>query len=201
VYSDGIIYLDLLRHGETEGGACYRGATDDPLNAVGWEQMWAAVNPDARWDGIVTSPLARCADFARALARQRSIPLRPDERLAEMHFGAWEGRSAAALMETDATALTRFWGDPWHNPPPQGEALAHFQARVLAAWHDLIARHAGQHVLVITHGGVLRVLLCHVLNHPIGKLLDFEVGHAKLLSIRIEQARGRVHCNLTGGAV
>jgi hypothetical protein len=67
----GITYIDLLRHGEVEGGVRFRGSTDHPLTAEGWAQMWAAVGTDIHWDRIVTSPLTRCADFARALSRYR----------------------------------------------------------------------------------------------------------------------------------
>ncbi|MGH8587449.1 MAG: histidine phosphatase family protein [Gammaproteobacteria bacterium] len=79
------------------------------------------------------SPLARCADFARALARRRSIPLEVNEDLREMHFGTWEGRTAAELMERYPEALSRFWRDPLNHPSPGAEPLARLRARTLAA--------------------------------------------------------------------
>lgn len=178
------VCLDLLRHGETEGGARYCGTTDDPLTGAGWEQMWAAVRHDTHWDRIVTSPLRRCAQFAHTLARQHSIPLTLDERLAEMHFGAWEGRSAAELMSTDPDALARFWEDPATHAPAGAEPLAHFAERVLTAWHDIVRGHAGRRILLVTHGGVIRVILCHVLRRPVERLLELDVGHAALYRIR-----------------
>lgn len=178
------VHLDLLRHGETAGGARYRGTTDDPLNAAGWKQMWVAVNDNARWDGIVTSPLTRCAEFARVVARQHSIPLTLDERLAEMHFGAWEGRSAAELRSADLDALARFWDDPATHAPPDAEPLARFATRVLTALHSIVRDHPGRRVLLVTHGGVIRVILCHVLRRPVKRLLEFEVGHAVLYRVR-----------------
>ncbi len=184
----GFTHIALLRHGETQGGSQFRGTSDDPLTETGWEQMWAAVEqPDRAWDweGIIASPLARCADFARALSLRRSIPLRLDGRLAEMHFGAWEGRTAAELMATDAEALGRFWVDPVANTPPDGEPLAAFATRVLAAWHDILAQDGGERVLVISHGGTIRVILCQVLGYPLGRLLELDVGHASLRGIRV----------------
>jgi broad specificity phosphatase PhoE len=157
------------------------------------------------WDGILTSPLARCADFGRALSRRLGIPLRLDPRLAEMDFGAWEGRTAADLMEQDGDALRRFWSDPMTHSPPGGESLPVFRDRVLSFWVDLIdpvrspgeghpslpgnpigpsGRRLGERVLVISHGGVIRVILCEVLGHPLERLLELEVGHASLLPIR-----------------
>lgn len=191
------VYLDLLRHGETDGGARYRGTTDDPLTAAGWEQMWAAVNDNARWEGIITSPLRRCAEFARALARQRSIPLTLDERLAEMHFGAWEGRTAAELMSADPDALARFWDDPATHAPPGAEPLARFATRVLVAWNDIVRDHPGRRVLLVTHGGVIRVILSHVLRRPVERLLELDVGHAALYRLRAAiDAQGNIRAEL-----
>lgn len=191
------VYLDLLRHGETEGGARYRGTTDDPLTVAGWEQMWAAVNSNARWEGVVTSPLRRCAEFARALARQRSMPLTLDPRLAEMHFGAWEGRSAAELMSADPDALARFWDDPAAHAPPGAEPLTRFATRVLEAWHGIVRDHPGRRVLLVTHGGVIRAILCHVLRRPIERLLELDVGHAALHRVRAAiDAGGNIRAEL-----
>ncbi len=180
--------LDLLRHGETLGGSRFRGRLDDPLTERGWEQMWAAVGPGEgvrEWDGIVTSPLARCADFARALSRRQDIPLSLDPRLAELDFGDWEGQTPADLMATDAEALGRFWADPVAHPPPSGEPLLAFQARVLTAWDELLRQDRDDRTLVISHGGVIRVILCQVLGYPLERLLELDVGHASLRGIRV----------------
>ena len=189
--------IGLLRHGVVEGGNRFRGRTDDPLTAAGWEQMWAAVKNDVRWEGIVTSPLRRCAQFARTLARQRSIPLTLDARLAEMHFGSWEGRSAAELMSADPEALARFWDDPAAHTPAGAEPLACFAPRVLEAWNGIVRDHPGRRVLLVTHGGVMRVILCHVLRRPVERLLEFDVGHAALHRVRAHiDAQGNIHAEL-----
>ncbi|MGH8566487.1 MAG: histidine phosphatase family protein, partial [Gammaproteobacteria bacterium] len=86
--NQGTTVVGLLRHGEAEGGPRYRGSTDDPLTANGWMQMWMAVGTEFHWDRIVTSPLARCLDFARELSRRRSLPLEVNDDLRELHFGA-----------------------------------------------------------------------------------------------------------------
>ncbi|MFA7242016.1 MAG: histidine phosphatase family protein [Sulfuricellaceae bacterium] len=177
-----ITHISLLRHGETEGGLRYRGSTDDALSLRGWEQMWAAVG-DGEWERIVASPLIRCAAFAQALAERRGIPFEIDERLREMHFGAWEGRTAIEIMAENADALARFWQNPAVYPPPEGEPLADFQARVLAAWRETV--RAGQRVLLVSHGGPIRVVLCEIKPHPVERLLELEVAHAALFAVRI----------------
>ena len=89
------VQLDLLRHGETELGGGLRGSLDDALTAQGWEQMRAAVKGQGPWQRIVSSPLQRCALFARELAEQLDVPLSFEKDLQELHFGEWEGRTAA----------------------------------------------------------------------------------------------------------
>lgn len=196
---DEPLYIDLLRHGETEGGDRFRGHTDDALSSRGLQQMWAAVSTQ-HWDRLVSSPLIRCAAFASDYVKRHSLPLTFDSRLKEMHFGAWEGRTAADLMRTDADALSRFWNEPQHNTPPGGEPLAQFRLRVLEVWNDILAAHAGQRVLIVTHGGVIRMLLCHALQRPLSALLTFEVGTATLHRIRVAHTTTRMSATLVSKA-
>jgi alpha-ribazole phosphatase len=184
------LLISLLRHGETEGGACYRGRTDDPLTATGWQQMWNAVDGAAPWQGIVSSSLSRCALFASALAERLAIPLQLDERLREMDFGDWEGRTAAELMATAPDDLARFWHDPLHCSPPRGESLLLLRERVLAAWNEIADR---QHrVLVVTHGGPIRLILNHVLDKPLEQLMETNVPHAALFNLRVGKNQVRI---------
>ena len=120
------------------------------------------------------------------LAAQLGLPVQLDKDLQELHFGAWEGQSAAALMETDAEALGLFWADPYSFTPPEGEPVADFSARVLAAIERLHAAYAGERVLLISHGGVMRLLLAQARGLPREQLLNVEVGHGALFSLSVE---------------
>jgi alpha-ribazole phosphatase len=179
------LHLDLLRHGETELGGGLRGSLDDALTDKGWAQMRAAVVEQGPWDRLVSSPLQRCSRFAEALGAQLGLPVQLDKDLQELHFGAWEGQSAATLMETDAQALGLFWADPYAFTPPEGERVEDFSTRVLAAVERLQATCAGQRVLLISHGGVMRLLLARARGLPREQLLNVEVGHGALFSLAI----------------
>lgn len=167
------VCIDLLRHGETEGGARYRGATDDRLTANGWKQMWAAANAAADWTHVVASPLARCVEFARALVLRHSLPLHIDARLREIDFGVWEGLTADEIMQRWPNAYARFLQDPWRHGPPAGESMSQLEGRVLAAWRELVAE--SRPALLISHGGPVRMILYHVLGLPRRELLRVEV--------------------------
>lgn len=178
--------LDLLRHGETELGGGLRGSLDDALTEKGWAQMRAAVIAGGPWDRLISSPLQRCARFAAELGEQLNLPVQLDKDLQELHFGAWEGQSAAALMETDAEALGLFWADPYAFTPPQGEPVSDFAGRVLGAVARLHQACAGERVLLISHGGVMRLLLAQARGLPREQLLNVEVAHASLFALSVE---------------
>ena len=179
------LHLDLLRHGETELGGGLRGSLDDALTARGWEQMRAAVLGQGPWDRLISSPLQRCARFAQELGERLNLPVSLEKDLQELHFGAWEGLSAAALMETDAEGLGLFWADPYSFTPPEGEPVGAFSERVLGAVSRLRQAHVGERVLLISHGGVMRLLLARARGLPREQLLNVEVGHGGLFSLHV----------------
>jgi alpha-ribazole phosphatase len=182
------LHLDLLRHGETELGGGLRGSLDDALTATGWQQMNAALIDRGPWNRVISSPLQRCAQFAEQLAFRLGVPVSLEKDLQELHFGAWEGQSAAALMETDAEGLGLFWADPYSFTPPQGEAVIDFSARVLAAVERLHQAHAGERVLLVSHGGVMRLLLARARGLPREQLLNVEVAHGGFFSLSVAGA-------------
>lgn len=150
--------------------------------------MWNAVNRAALPEVVITSPLARCADFARALARRHALTLQVDARLRELDFGAWEGRTADEIEQAAPGALRRFYADPWRHGPPAGESLEHLSARVLAAWREGCALRG--RALVITHGGPIRVILCHALRLGGKKFGYIDVPYGKLYSLTAPTAYG-----------
>lgn len=183
---DVLTKIDLIRHGEPVGGRRFRGSLDDPLSDEGWRQMRAAVAGHAPWQRIVTSPLARCQDFAAELGECLQRPVQIDARLGEIGFGRWEGREVAEIARETPKALDRFWQDPVRHPPPGGEPLARFEARVREAWSNLMQSPPGSHVLVVSHGGVIRMLLARcVLGMPLDRLWHLEVPYAAVSRIRV----------------
>lgn len=178
--------IDLLRHGEPQGGVRFRGSSDDPLTELGWAQMQAAVEGEQPWQHIVASPLQRCLSFAQSLAQQRNITLSHHVGLQEMHFGVWEGKTTEELLAEDAEALARFWQDPFVHTPPEAETLDAFQARVLAAWDEVLEGLQG-HTLLVVHKGVISVILRHVLAMPASRLLAIEMPFASLTRLQLEK--------------
>lgn len=184
------LHLELLRHGETELGGGLRGSLDDALTEQGWAQLRASVRDAGPWDALVSSPLQRCARFAEELAVQHEVPLSFEPGLQELHFGAWEGLSAAQLMQTNAEALGQFWADPYAFTPPEGEPLLQFEARVLEVLQRLYREFVGQRLLLVTHGGVMRLLLARARRLPRQDLLQVNVGYAERFRLTVDEQGG-----------
>jgi len=182
--------ISLLRHGATAAGARYCGTTDVPLSEAGWQQLWQAV-AGKRWTRIVTSPLQRCAAFAQTLADAQAIPCTLDSRWRELHFGDWEGLSAAELFARTPLAIENFWRDPLSFPAPNSEPLPSLKNRVLEAWQALIADELAsrdEEILVVTHGGPMRIMLAERDGIALRDLLKIEVAHAQLFEFEMGAA-------------
>jgi len=182
--------IDLIRHGEPVGGRRYRGQTDDPLSEKGWAQMRAAVGEAPPWQAIVSSTLSRCLAFARELSERHQLPLESDPRFMEIGFGSWEGCTPEQLTANDPQAIERFRADPIANRPAGAEALADFATRVGAAWHSVMERHAGRHVLIVAHAGVIRAVIGEVLEVPLRRVYRISVPTAGISRIRVRRRGG-----------
>lgn len=144
----------LVRHGETDWNRERRiqGSTDIPLNDIGRGQAHAtgALLASRRWTALVASPLSRAAETARLIGEHVGLgDPEIEPRFAERDYGAAEGLTGP---EIDA-----LFPDGMHVPGRESrEAVAE---RAVAALHDLAARHPGEAVIVVAHGGVIRSVL------------------------------------------
>ncbi|OIR08209.1 alpha-ribazole phosphatase [mine drainage metagenome] len=103
---------------------------------------------------VVSSPSKRCLSLARVLAGDG--PVATDPRLHELNFGAWEGRHWDDLPRADVDAWS---ADFVNRAPPGGESFTQLAARAEACLADLLQRHSGETLVLVTHGGVIRALL------------------------------------------
>jgi broad specificity phosphatase PhoE len=173
----------VLRHGEPDGSnyvdkKIFRGITDDVLTKKGWQQMSEAVADIHSLDVILSSPLKRCAEFANELANKRKIKPQSINAFQEINFGQWEGRSVQSIDAEDPANLQRFWHDPLQYTPPDGEPVADFQQRVVTSWKTSLTQYQDKTVLLVTHGGVQKIILSEVLNMPVKAIHNIEVPYA-----------------------
>jgi len=194
----GNFRIDLLRHGESQYSHTLRGHLDDELTAKGWQQMQSTVEQvtNQTWDVIVSSSLKRCSCFAEQLAKTTELPLLLNEGLKEMYFGEWEGISTQQIYETSPELLANFWQKPTQYCPPKAETLMQFQTRVLKGFQELLVhmqKQNWQHALVVTHGGVIKLLACLAEQHPLDDLLKMPAELGKLYSLEFFQTDGQLN--------
>ncbi len=168
----------LARHGETAWNAegRYQGQADIALSPVG-EAQARALGERLRAVPVtraVASPLARAHRTAELALGERIAMLATDAGLMEIAHGTWEGLLASEIHERDPDRL-QAWRDTPHDVlMPEGESLQHVFDR---AWPALVRAADGlgddDTLLVVAHDAVNRVLLCHVLGIPFGRLWTF----------------------------
>lgn len=147
----------LVRHGQSVWNADgrWQGQADPPLSELGEEQAVAAARAVGLVEGIYASDLARAWHTAELVAARLGADVAIDPRLRERHAGDWEGRTRAEIDEGWPGYLET--GRRPAGYEPDGSVLE----RVLAALDAIAAAHDGD-VLVITHGGVVRVVERHL---------------------------------------
>jgi len=157
--------VDLLRHGALVGGVRYRGRIDDPLTPEGraaMDAVWQAVANEVEL--IVCSPLARCRQPAEDWAAQKGIALIVEDRLMELAYGDWEGKTAEEIEAQWGELFRRWRRNPAGLRPPGGESPEEMRARIQAWWHEFRRAHLGKRALVVAHSGTIRMLIAIVLG-------------------------------------
>jgi probable phosphoglycerate mutase len=151
-----------VRHGQTAWNVDKRiqGQIDVGLDATGqWQARRVAQSLcEERFDAIYASDLARACDTARAIAQAVGLDVRTDRGLRERSFGVFQGLTFAEIEQRFPEPARRWRQREAGFGPDGGESLERFCARAVGAVKALAARHRGQHIAVVTHGGVLDAL-------------------------------------------
>ena len=181
--------IDLIRHGEPEGGVMYRGSKDDPLSQLGWQQMREAlaqaVELGYQWDRIISSPLKRCREFAEESAGKLKLDIEIVDDLQELNFGDLEGMRPKDAWEKYPELLSNMWNDPEQYPPPNGEHFGDFCQRVQAATEEVVAKYANETLLFVVHGGVVRAALHNLLKVSPSATFRFDIPYASMTRFKL----------------
>jgi len=188
--------LCLVRHGETAWNAEGRvqGQLDVPLSAVGLAQARAvaAALAGERFAAIYSSDLTRVRQTAEPAAGRLGLPLALDAALRERHYGMFERHTYAEVRERYPMEYARFRDKDLDFDFVSGESLRAFAARALACVAALIERHAGESILVFTHGGVLEMVYRHASGRTLSSARDFEIPNAALNRVEARPGVWRV---------
>jgi broad specificity phosphatase PhoE len=151
--------LLLVRHGETDWNrdGRWQGQSDTPLNDLGRRQARELAEQLDGVDVVYSSDLARARETAEILAERPGLEIRLDPRLRERGFGAWEGLTSAEI-ESDFTEAHSRWKAGEGSGADDAEPFEAFGQRVGSFLQEVLHRHPGETVLVVGHGGSIRVI-------------------------------------------
>ncbi len=168
----------LLRHGVVdlpENEKRYVGWHDVALSDDGRQQAraWGKHFADSDLDAIFCSTLTRCLETARIIAEHCDLRLQALPALREINLGSWEGQCVQIIKSRYPQAYRQRGEQIADYRPPAGESFRDLQKRVWPAFEAATRRQHGQ-TLIVTHAGVIRVLLCRLLEIPLKHL--FRIG-------------------------
>ena len=161
----------IVRHAEAVGNKIreFHGWTDEGITDRGilQAQQVAAKVKDTPMDVIYSSILKRTMETAGYIARLKNLPIIPREDLKEIHGGLWEGMRWDELVEKYPEAYDIWETQPHLHQMPEGESMVDFQKRVVAAVSGILQKENGKNICVVTHGTVIRVLMCWFRGWPL----------------------------------
>ena len=179
----------LIRHCEsTHAGKRYIGRTDTPLTPTGKEQalrLAVRLKP-VPVDRVVASPSLRALDTAGPVVEERGLSIEVDEELREVDFGEWEELSFEEIRRKDPEMVAEWARGGMDFRFPGGESLSAFGNRVRRAGNRLISL-PDEGILVVTHGGVVRFMLCHFLGLPPQSHLMFDIRPGSITTLHLDR--------------
>lgn len=181
----------IVRHGETDYNVAHRwqGQLQIPLNANGRAQAQALrdVLADVAFTGVYSSDLVRAYDTARIIAAPHEVSITAEPRYREMLLGVFQGKTRDELHEYYPDDVVE-WDADDSFAPQGGESRLMVRRRALAAWQAMIAADDAETLLMVTHGGVLRMLMPLVLDDP--QLQRESFGNTSLTHLRRSRTNG-----------
>mgnify|MGYP000200459032 CR=1 FL=1 len=188
-------FVDVMRHGEPEGscpngGTILRGSIDHVLTPKGWKQAEQRIMSVAGdWDVVITSPLLRCSEFATALVKNSTAALFIKDPWRELDYGDWEGLSTHKIWQDSPEIMEKMWQAPLEFCAPNGEPVKDFSQRISHAWNSLLSEFQGKRILLVCHGGVMRVLLQQLLLMSPEGMNRFAIPYAAMTRFRVDHSQ------------
>ncbi|NML16193.1 histidine phosphatase family protein [Azohydromonas sp. G-1-1-14] len=171
-----------IRHGETDWNADTRiqGHTDIPLNAHGrWQaQCLTQALADEPLQAVYASDLGRAVETAAAFAQAAGLPVQREPGLRERRFGCFEGLRFDEIEQRWPEDSLRWRRRDPDFGPEGGETLRAFYDRCVTAAAQLAARHPGQSIALVSHGGVLDCLYRAATRLDLQAPRTWQVGNA-----------------------
>jgi alpha-ribazole phosphatase len=192
----------LIRHGQVVGHdqPRYNGHADVGLTEHGLQQYYGLREyfSNVELSACYSSDLSRCRTGAEIIAGIKGIAPEYRSQLRELNIGIWEGMTWQEITERWPMEWQARLDDLVNYRVPQGENLLDLQGRVMPVLDEIVAKHKGENVLVVGHGGVNRVILLNAIGASLANVFNIEQNYG-CLNIIDYYADGRATVKLLNG--
>ncbi len=179
-----ITEIFLVRHGETEWNVQQRlqGHADSPLTDIGHQQAEALAGSlqNYDFDAIYSSDLKRAVDTADKIVSKNGGQLQEDSRIRERHFGVLQGLTTIEMAEQHPHVWQQYQSYAPDYCIPEGESAKECLQRVVQCFDELVTKHQGKRILIVTHGGILSIFLKYVLKIPLDTPRRYQLLNSSL---------------------
>ncbi len=191
-----MLRLLLVRHGETDWNRDRRimGREEIGLNETGRFQSLAlkAALAAVPLDAVYTSPLLRSRETAVILTEERDLEPLPEERLVEVDYGDWVGKSFLEIREIPG--YTPYFKRLESPVAPNGETLFQVRDRAMGFIRKLQIEHPDQTVLLVSHADWIKCVLMHVLEIPFANIWKFRIDNVSVSLYESDDLGERIIC-------
>lgn len=180
--------LLLIRHGETEYNkkSIIQGQVDTELNESGIKKAaeTAQFLENYQFDHIYSSDLKRAKKTASFIADKLNLEIKESPKIREIDFGEWEGLKLEEIAAQDPENMAAWKNDPLSNGAPGGENITEFIKRINSFFDQLLEKHKGEKLIVVTHGGVIKMYLREILAVQSKSFKQFQIDNTSLTEIK-----------------
>ncbi|SDW22814.1 histidine phosphatase family protein [Paenibacillus sp. CF384] len=192
----------LTRHGETKWNVegKLQGHKDSPLTNLGKRQaQWLGVSlKDIKFDAIYSSASPRAIHTAEIIRDKREVTVSSCESLMEINMGSWEGEKRSEIEREFHDEHKTFWSAPHsYIPTNGGENFFQLQDRLIPQVEEIISKHPGGNVLVVTHAIALKVIMAYFKEESLEKLWTPPIIQPTALN-KVVKEEGKFNIELHG---
>jgi probable phosphoglycerate mutase len=190
------VRLIVVRHGETFYNMEDRltGQADVPLSPLGERQAIrvGAYLAGETLDCIVSSDLQRARVTALAIAAHHGLPVEEDPDIREIALGDWEGKLSSEIALIEPEMMEKWQANSALFAPIGGETLLQLHTRVARALERWYARYPAGSIVWVAHGGLIGVLICHLLKIDVNRRRQFHLDNASISEFLYDSTHMRI---------
>jgi len=181
----------LIRHGQTSWNETHRfqGWKDIELSNVGVNQAYkiSTYFKDLHYDHLYSSDLVRALKTAQIIQTKHDATMTISKGLRELNVGDFEGLTLDEIKEANPTINITQTHDLWGLPRKIGESLTQFQERVVKEFEKILSKSEGKDIVIVTHGGVIRVLICYILQCEMSEKNYSKIDNGSITVLEIQK--------------